>query len=71
MKRVELEIGDYISGIKIPWVNNPIDAKVVLEYPTYYVLQRETPEGGIYRFCIQKADQLKDGDNERVGIYTY
>lgn len=59
-----------ISGIKIPWVHDQIDAKIVLEYSTYYVLQRETPEGGIYRFCIQKADLLKEGDNEKSGIYT-
>lgn len=56
--------------IIVNWVNHPIEARMVAEYPTYFVMERKTPEGGIYRFCIQKADLLKEGDNEKSGIYT-
>lgn len=56
-------------GIIVNWVNHPIEAIVVAEYPTYLVMERQT-DSGSYRFCIQKADLLREGDNEKSGIYT-
>lgn len=48
-------------GIIVGWVNHPIEARVVAEYPCFFVMETEAG----YRFCINKADMVikerKDG----------
>lgn len=53
-------------GIIVAWVNHPIEARVVAEYPFFFVMERKT-EVGVYRFCINKADMvIKERKDERL-----
>lgn len=51
--------------MKVEWVSRPISARVVAEYPFFFVMER-VAEGGIYRFCINKADMLIRRKDERL-----
>lgn len=55
-----------IRGIDVSWITSTIDAKIILEYPTYLVMERQT-DSGPYRFCIQKSDFMREGDNLKSG----
>lgn len=52
--------------MKVEWVSRPISARVVAEYPFFFVMER-VAEGGIYRFCVNKADMvIKERKDERL-----
>ena len=52
-------------GIIVAWINHPIEARVVAEYPFFFVMERVT-EVGVYRFCINKADMVIRRKDERL-----